>query len=143
MPTKAPAIYTSLYHSLFQKSILLRPLFSANMPVFSVLNFCQLLPKGTPFGRSSFFDCIRFERSGFVPESGKGHIALLRSCRCGYFSTFPPSVYILEIRRQRLWRSSKTHASGFCRRDPLCLALPDIGTLILGHKRKHLKDNIA
>lgn len=49
----------------------------------------------------------------------------------------------MKIIRERFRRSSKTHSSGFCRRDPLRLPLPDISAFVLRNERQNLQNNIA
>ena len=64
-------------------------------------------------------------------------------CRPGYFSHFPPLVNVMEILVQRFGWPPKPNALDFCRRNTLCLPLPDVGALVLCHKRQHLQHNVT
>ena len=78
-----------------------------------------------------------------VTEGSKGHPAFLCCCRPGDFSHFPTLVNGMEILRQRFGWPPKPNALGFCRCDSLSLPLPDVGALVLCHKRQYLQHNVT
>ena len=55
----------------------------------------------------------------------------------------PLPVYLVETRRQGLWRPTKPDTSGFGCGDPFRLTLADIASFIFCHKREHLQYDVA
>ena len=91
----------------------------------------------------------RLQKSGFfvdfstVPKGGQWHSARFSGICTRHFAGAPLLVYTVEVFRQGTGRTSKADSLAFRCRNAFRLPLPDVGTLILGYKRKHLQNDVA
>ncbi|MEQ3353996.1 hypothetical protein AAA081_06790 [Aedoeadaptatus acetigenes] len=102
------------------------------------------LQKGTHSCKNTHLQQLGFSVNLCPATKGsEGHPAFL-CCRLpGNFSHFPTLVSRMKILGQRFGWPPEPNVLGFCRSNNLSLPLPDVGALVLCHKRQYLQHNIA
>ena len=91
----------------------------------------------------------RLQKSGLfvdfcaISEGRQRHSARFSGiCTC-HFAGAPLLVDTVEVLRQGAGRTSKADSLAFRRRNALCLPLPDVGALVLSHKREYLQHDVS